>query len=502
MKRLLFITLILVYQSGFCQLTALDSSFGNAGITTITGGSYPVGTKILDDGKILILISLNGNISLVRLMPDGSIDTGFISQTLSISTSFTPRDMVVQSDGKIVAVVQNYNDTSLVRLNTDGTIDTSFGNNGYVMNCFQSQPSPAYNANIAYDSLTGNIYISDSRYSNSLSQYSETIESYTSTGLLNTSFNGVGFRTWTSSRIMRIYDLAVDSAGKIVSVGFSGYSSNYGNGSASDSLMRRLNNDGSLDTTFSGDGIFNVRQGSYFSPNFDFSSSVYFKVDGSIVVTGTGGEYLNKRFMLYEVTNIGNLISNSMPYFFSPVNYEDSAFHLVRDNDGKYILGGQAGGPTLDTGGFGILRINPDYTVDTPFGINGWIACSNQSYNYFLYGLAVQPDNKILALGRNINPSRIMIARYLNTTTLNTEDFVKKNPVVLSPNPSSDVLNITVNDISFLNTAYKFVDINGRIISDRILSTSVSEINVEGLSKGIYFIKFENQNLVQKFVKQ
>ena len=81
-------------------------------------------------------------------------------------------------------------------------------------------------------------------------------------------------------------------------------------------------------------------------------------------------------------------------------------------------------------------------------------------------------------------------------------EFGIKNPVVVSPNPVNDILNISLNDISFLDTSYQIVDVNGRVITEGNLSTSISEISVGELSKGVYFIKFENQNLIKKVIKQ
>ena len=398
----------------------------------------------------------------------------------------------------------------MVRFNIDGTIDSSFGNNGYVTNCFQSVIY--YSSRLGYDSITGNIYIVGNTVvsGSPFNTYFSTIECYTSTGILNTTFNGSGFRTWTLATYQqKINNLKIDSVGKIILVGLKGYSSYHGNDSATDSWMLRLNTDGTMDNTFSDDGMFSLRTGTFYSENYDYSSSVYLKDDNSILVVGSAGTYIaNHQFMVYEVTNSGVLASTSMPISFPhPATWENKGLELVKDSNGKYILGGSVQVGAIDPN-FAILRIGVDYTVDNTFGISGWISAYNQNYNYVLNRLAVQADNKILVLGiTKTVPSptetpSIVIARYLDSSILDNEDIAKNNPIVVSPNPASSILNVSVNDIGFLNTAYQIVDVNGRIINNGILTTNISEINVGELSKGIYFIKFENQNLVQKFIKK
>ena len=99
------------------------------------------------DGKILIggSFTLFNNITtnrLVRLNPDGTIDTSF-STNLGTGFGSTVRDLAIQPDGKII-VVGNFLSFNgalglgrVVRLNPDGTRDTSFsvgsGANGEVL---------------------------------------------------------------------------------------------------------------------------------------------------------------------------------------------------------------------------------------------------------------------------------------------------------------------------------------------------------------------------------
>jgi hypothetical protein len=82
---------------------------------------------------------------------------------------------------------------------------------------------------------------------------------------------------------------------------------------------------------------------------------------------------------------------------------------------------------------------------------------------------------------------------------LSTETFAKNNFTV-SPNPATDVLNISnVNNLEITNAT--ITDVNGRIVKQ--INTSFQSINVSELSSGIYFLKLattEGEG-VTKFVK-
>ena len=87
----------------------------------------------------------------------------------------------------------------------------------------------------------------------------------------------------------------------------------------------------------------------------------------------------------------------------------------------------------------------------------------------------------------------------LNCTDLGTEAF-DKNVISLYPNPTSSVLNIKADD-SITNQPYAISDALGKIVLKGKLNEGDTAINVEHLSKGIYYIKMANNN-VSKFIKE
>jgi surface protein len=84
-------------------------------------------------------------------------------------------------------------------------------------------------------------------------------------------------------------------------------------------------------------------------------------------------------------------------------------------------------------------------------------------------------------------------------TTLDTEEFDKIS-LKLYPNPVLSALHINV-DTHLTNQPYIIVDTLGKVILKGKLNEGDTTINVEHLSKGIYYIKVAN-NKASKFIKE
>lgn len=116
----------------------IDSSFGVNGISVVyIANGYLQGTNdmvILPDGKILSCFWGIGstNMGLVRLLPDGAVDSSFNKDGISgyYGGWLTYcKGMEVLPDGKILVV--GFSDSGLVlRFNESGSIDSTFGLNG------------------------------------------------------------------------------------------------------------------------------------------------------------------------------------------------------------------------------------------------------------------------------------------------------------------------------------------------------------------------------------
>jgi uncharacterized delta-60 repeat protein len=118
---------------------SLDPSFGNGGIVTIPIGSWAVGYAVAlqSDGKIVI--GGNGKAAdgsalgaVVRLNPDGSLDSSFASGGILQFPGGGLNLMTIDSSGHIYLVGVG---ATVIRVNSNGSVDTSFGQGGFELYC-------------------------------------------------------------------------------------------------------------------------------------------------------------------------------------------------------------------------------------------------------------------------------------------------------------------------------------------------------------------------------
>jgi hypothetical protein len=82
---------------------------------------------------------------------------------------------------------------------------------------------------------------------------------------------------------------------------------------------------------------------------------------------------------------------------------------------------------------------------------------------------------------------------------LSTETF-ETTVLKLYPNPVTSIFNLQV-DYNLINQPYTIVDGLGRVVLNGSLNEVDTAINVEQLSKGIYYLKLSDSN-ASKFVKE
>mgnify|MGYP000353786126 CR=1 FL=1 len=83
------------------------------------------------------------------------------------------------------------------------------------------------------------------------------------------------------------------------------------------------------------------------------------------------------------------------------------------------------------------------------------------------------------------------------TLNILSNDDKELNKISIFPNPSSDFINIANLDTS---KKYNVYSITGRLIKQGIVSKT-KPINIQNISKGMYFLQLENSNKSHKFIK-
>ncbi|WP_434697706.1 type I secretion target [Pseudomonas sp. Z1-14] len=119
---------------------SLDTGFGTDGTADIEVAGMAKSITVQADGKILVAgyneeEGTGFDFKIIRLNQDGTFDAGFGNNGIAVldltGGRDTARDITVLADGKILVAGQsNYfgnDDFSIIRLNPDGTLDTTFG---------------------------------------------------------------------------------------------------------------------------------------------------------------------------------------------------------------------------------------------------------------------------------------------------------------------------------------------------------------------------------------
>lgn len=298
-----------------------------------------------------------------------------------------------------------------------GDLDPTFGNGGKVT--IQNTFLPT---GLAIQS-DGKIVIASSSSLGSAGDW--ILTRLNSDGSLDTSF-GVGGKVTTNIGNFDYYPtLTLQSDGKILATG----------GSDGDVAIVRYNSDGTLDTSFDGDGKVITDFG------FSEGRDITVQADGKIVVAvgdidpgssfpkPTEGEALIRDFTLARYNSDGSLdtsfgtegiVTTDLP------EYSGIGSHgLIIQPDGKILATGSAGsGFELPRDSdFALVRYNSDGSLDTSFGNSGTVITDVDSG--FARSIALQVDGKIAIAGGIRSPNNppgldYAIVRYNNDGSLDT----------------------------------------------------------------------------------
>ena len=158
--------------------------------------------------------------------------------------------------------------------------------------------------------------------------------------------------------------------------------------------------DGDLDPAFGRAG----RKMTDFHGGADLAQAVALQPDGRIVVAGTtyqGNDYSSEDFAIARYTPEGRLddsfgTKGRVTTDFPGLAAVPSA--VLVQPDGKIVVAGGAYPLFVFAGNFELARYNPDGSLDASFG-NGGIVTTNFGFGGYAFGLALQPDGKIVAAG-------------------------------------------------------------------------------------------------------
>jgi len=349
----------------------------------------------------------------VALAASGDLDTTFDGDGLvtSFASPANPGrfdiawDVAIQTDGKIVAAGYSYipstatRDFAVTRYNTEGTLDATFSGDGRLLTNLGGQD---YGYDVALQAngkpiVAGTVCFAAS----TVGPCDVAVARYNAGGTLDITFSTDGKQTsdFGGGDNGSFGGLAIQSNGKIVVAGY------MDNGTDYDFVVYRYLSNGSLDTTFSGDGMVSFGFG---AGRQDFASDLVIQSDGKIVVAGYTGDTFgdNNNFAVARLNAGGSLDTTFSGDGKQITNFsgDDYGYSVTLQSDGKILVGGEKDTATLFA--FALARYNSDGSPDISFNGSGRkvfsIIASADSWNE---RVIVQSDGKIVALGTTDNGS-------------------------------------------------------------------------------------------------
>jgi uncharacterized delta-60 repeat protein len=282
-----------------------------------------------------------------------------------------------------------------------GDLDLSFGGDGKVLTNLTSDDDMAFGVAIQPDGRI--VAVGSADFQNVFA-----LTRYTTDGSLDATFDGDGKLTTTfTGDHDSAHDLAIQADGKIVAVGTGGFDSY---------ALARYESDGTLDPSFGGNGkvLTNLTGG------FDVAYAVAIQANGKIVVAGRSAG-AGGRFAVARYESDGSLDSSFGGDGKVLTNFTrglDLALGIAIQSDRRIVAAGHAGGTRTSPRNhrFAIARYRANGALDRTFSGDGKRVVDFTSGDDWAQDVAIQRGGKIVAAGRAAGAGgRFALARFWAT---------------------------------------------------------------------------------------
>jgi len=371
---------------------------------------------------------------------DGDLDTSFDTdgkQTTAIGPrSSEANSVVVQNDGKIVVAGYSQNgsndDFAVIRYNTDGSLDTTFSGDGKQTTNIGSGNDAARSVVVQSD---GKIVAAG--YATIAGARQFAVVRYNTDGSLDTSFSGDGIQTTAIDYQDEAFSIVLQSDNKIVVAGYSDTVATLKN-----FAVVRYNTDGSLDTTFSGDG----KQTTSIGSGNDVAYSVVLQSNGKIVAAGYSRTGSNDGFAVVRYNTDGSLDTtfDSDGKQTTDLGSGAASYSVVVQSDDKIVVAGYYN--NVGNADFAVVRYNADGSLDTTFDSDGKQTTAIGSGADVGRSVALQSDGKIVIAGYSNNGVNddFAVVRYNNDGSLDTSFDVDGKKTIAIGSGNEVAYSVTV----------------------------------------------------------
>lgn len=359
------------------------------------------GLLIQPDGKVLIYGDAANPYAtgptdafIARLNTDGSLDTSFNTTGIHVfNSSYNRRDYI--SDIKILnnfiyafgsSRTTHLSDSALLtvlRFNLNGTLDLSFGTNG--VSFLPIQTSYGLKSAVASD---GSIYVLSYSIPATGRQYFVTKINHD--GTIDTSFGVNGLYTYSTGINYTEGDIVVDKNGKILTTFTAGADSN-----THKTIILRLNQDGSIDTSFATNGVYIVNYGMK-----NYSRNIVFYKDDILVNIVSTSDGTNWGGVILKLDQSGTPVSswgtNGLIDYLNNNIGQPLTIMQMRIYRDKIIVVGD------DANNFKLAAIDAQTgLIDTRFAGNGIYVSSAATPSFKGSWLQIDETNKTIWISGN-----------------------------------------------------------------------------------------------------
>jgi uncharacterized delta-60 repeat protein len=378
--------------------------------------------------------------------------------------------MAVQPDGKVIMVGGTFTDFVMARFNADGSPDNAFGTSGngrVTTHIAGSEPISQQEATAVALQRDGTIVVAGSApLPGSGGRLAIALVRYNSDGTVDTSFDGDGF---VFGLVGRAFAVAIDSQDRIIVAGDTPrVGADFG-----DFIVARFRPDGSADTSFgqAGSSVTDIGNVTNEAHGLKVLGGDALLVSGfaPITISSVNGNTL----VSDPFGAVVRYQENGLP---DPTFGPDGRVGLPGDNvgrglavqsDGRIVLAGSISVGTPAANRFALLRLLANGTIDDSFGTQGRVQTSFTDRGDDAFAVALQSDGKIVAAGRSSGQlnSNFALARYDSLGNLDTS--------------FNDDGKLTIDFFGFTDIAENVaIQSNGRIVLGGLARDSVDGYGV------------------------
>lgn len=257
--------------------------------------------------------------------------------------------------------------------------------------------------------------------------------------------------------------------------------------SSNDMLLMRFQSDGSIDSSFgqNGKALLDINN------NPQEGIAMALQPDGKIVVAGstasmqTAFDAVCARYLPNGLPDL-NFGTNGVYISTQNTTDDDAAYGIALQPDGKIVLAGYTYTNFTYSDNL-IIRLDSAGIPDNTFNGNGYVVHNGNSNDHAATNVLIQPDGKIVITGHRYNTNKdLMLARFNATGTIDTTFGNAGNVYTdIAQDLDQSTASVIQSDGKILLTGYYFDSGIENMVVTRYLPNATVSLNEVAAESGI-----------------